>query len=294
MISSTRDVAEYYDKQQIFYSYLWSRAALHYGFWFDDTRTLAEALANTDRIVAAALDITPADRVLDAGCGVGGTSLYIAESTTARVDGITLSSVQLRIAQAKAARSAATSRLTFSRQDFTRTDFNDGTFSKIFGIESVSHALDKVRFLNEAYRLLSPGGRLVICDGFLTKAELDRDSQHRYRRFLEGWALPDLSVLADFGNWLTSAGFSNVTFQNMQRYIGNSIDRIYWHGIATCAFSFIKGLFGAPRRDLAARYQKALFNNGIMTYGMFIAHKPAAPAVAVTIGASSPATPIQT
>jgi cyclopropane fatty-acyl-phospholipid synthase-like methyltransferase len=284
VIASTRDVAKYYDRQQIFYSYLWSRSALHYGFWFEGTRTLAEALANTDRFVAAALDIKSNDRVLDAGCGVGGTSLYIAETTTASVEGITLSNVQLRIAQAKAARSAAASRVIFSRQDFMHTRFDDGAFSKIFGIESVSHAMDKVGFLNEAYRLLRPGGRLVICDGFLTATDFEADLHTHYLRFLEGWALPHLAVLADFDNWLTSAGFSNVTFHNMQRYIDKSIDRIYWHGVATWVFSFMKGLFGSPRRDLAARYQKALFNQRVMTYGVFTADKATVPAVGVTTG----------
>jgi len=275
VIVSAHEVAEYYDNQQVFYSYLWSQTALHYGFWFDDTRTLAEALTNTDRVVADALHIEPDDRVLDAGCGVGGTSLYIAETTAARVDGITLSSVQLRIALAKAARSTAASRLSFSQQDFTSTLFDAGAFSKIFGIESISHAPNKIAFLDEAYRLLRPGGRLLICDGFLTAENFAPDLRETYERFLDGWALPNLATIADFRESLTRAGFSQITFHDMQRYIGRSIRRIYWHGVTTSIFSFIRALSGSPRRDLAARHQKTLFARGVMIYGFFTADKPA-------------------
>jgi tocopherol O-methyltransferase len=91
---TNKDVERYFDTQQIFYTLFWSRTALHYGLWYDNTRSLAEAVGNTNKFILEALNIDVDDRVLDAGCGVGGTSIYIAEVTGATVDGITLSTRQ--------------------------------------------------------------------------------------------------------------------------------------------------------------------------------------------------------
>src|SRR2546423_1300864 len=147
---SNKDIARYYDRHQIIYTLFWSRTALHYGFWYEDTKSLAEAVLNTNRFVVDALAIDSRDTVLDAGCGVGGTSIHVAETTGATVEGVTLSDVQLKIARKRASRSPAASLLNFSKQDFTKTNFREKTFSKVFGIESVCYAHRKIDFLNEA------------------------------------------------------------------------------------------------------------------------------------------------
>ena len=85
---SNKDIARYYDSHQIIYTLFWSRTALHYGLWYEDTKNLAEAIRNTNRLVVDALTIDSKDTVLDAGCGVGGASIYVAETTGARVEGI--------------------------------------------------------------------------------------------------------------------------------------------------------------------------------------------------------------
>src|SRR5207253_9880139 len=105
--------------------------ALHCGFWYEDTKNLAEAILNTDKFIVEVLAIDSSDTVLDAGCGVGGTSTFIAETTGANVAGLTLSDVQLSIARRKASRSHAASQLNFSKQDFTDTTFKENTFSKM-------------------------------------------------------------------------------------------------------------------------------------------------------------------
>src|SRR4051794_34708123 len=97
------EVTEYYKSHQFYYSHFWSQSSLHYGLWYPKTRNLAEAITNADVIIAQQLSITQADVVLDAGCGVGGTSIFIAATTGARVEGITLSDAQLEIAIALAA-----------------------------------------------------------------------------------------------------------------------------------------------------------------------------------------------
>jgi tocopherol O-methyltransferase len=272
--TSCGDVAEYYNSHQSSYSRFWSRTALHYGFWYDDTRNLAEAIINTDRFVIEVLAINSDDVVLDAGCGVGGSSIYIAETTGARLHGITVSEIQLKIAQRRAANSSLANRLSFSQQDYTCTNYTEGTFSKVFGIESVCYAKDKLDFLTEAYRIMQPGGRIAVLDAFLTKDELDPTEQGIYTKFTTGWVVPNLSSRAHFHSLLMQAGYTNIMFHDMHRYVQKSVRRIHRFSLLTSPVNFVASKLGLARENLAALYQKALFERKIAIYGVFVAEKP--------------------
>lgn len=270
---SIADIERYYDKDQIFYTYIWSRTALHYGLWYPGTSKLSEAIRNTDRLVCQLLDIRPDDVVLDAGCGVGGSSVYIAATTRATVEGITLSRVQLRIAQRMCRRLGLDELVRFSRQDFCGTGFADRAFTKVLGIESVSHALDKSEFVREAFRLLSDGGRLAVCDAFLASDDPAVTNDIIYVDFLKGWALPNLASVDHFRRLLFDKGFTKVVFYDLSPLIERSSFTIYLHGVWMRPFSAIRSLFGSPRRDVAARHQRHLFTHRRLVYGVLVAAK---------------------
>ncbi len=271
---SNKDIAQYYDTNQVFYTYFWSRTALHYGFWYEETKSIAEAVLNTNRFVLNALGIDSNDTILDAGCGVGGTGIYLAETTGARLEGITLSDVQLNMARRRAASSAAASLLSFSKQDFCKTSFGENTFSKIFGIESICHAERKIDFLLEAYRIMRPGGRIAIVDFFLNKDNLDMYEMEIYKKTIEGWVIPNFATPNGFTEFLEQAGFKNVAFHNMLNHIRKSSKKIYYRKLLLSPFDFLKYSLGIGRKDLSSLYQKAFFDNGIGTYGVFVATKP--------------------
>jgi cyclopropane fatty-acyl-phospholipid synthase-like methyltransferase len=270
---SNEDIARYYDTAQIFYTLFWSRNALHYGFWYEDTKSLSEAVRNTNNFVVDALAIDSKDTVLDAGCGVGGTSIHVAETTGAIVEGITLSDVQLKIAKRRASKSPAAQLINFSKQDFTKTNFREDTFSKVFGIESVCHAHRKIDFLKEAYRIMKPGGRIAVVDLFLAKENLDSQEMKIYTKTIEGWALPNLSTTQEFATFLKQAGFEHVIFHDMLDNIKKSSKRIYYRKLFLWPIDYLKSRLAIGHEDLASRYQKALFDRMIATYGIFVAAK---------------------
>jgi len=273
-MTDNADIAEYYDRHQFYYSHFWSPTALHYGLWYQDTKNLAEAIENTNRLVANTLSIGATDVVLDAGCGVGGSAIFVAKSTGAHVEGITLSNVQLRAAQAAARRLAATTLVNFSLQDYTQTIFEDATFSRVFGIESVCYARRKLDFLREAYRVMREGAKIVIVDTFLTREILSTSEDKIYTRFIEGWVVPNLPSRDQFARDMAESGFENVVFVNLQSHIWKSVKRVFRSGLITAPMNLIKSHIGVARRNLSALYQKPLFEKGIAIYGMFSAEKP--------------------
>jgi SAM-dependent methyltransferase len=168
--------------------------------------------------------------------------------------------------------------VSFLVADFLHTAFPDASFDGIVAIESACYAEKKVDFLHEAFRLLRPGGRLVVSDGFLA-APLDPRADRRYRRFLEGFALRNLAVASEFAADLERAGFVDVRCHDKQREIARSATRIEllsWIGLGVCAVPCALGVFPRWwfRHGLAGISQRKLLENRTILYRVWSATKP--------------------
>lgn len=275
---SNQDIKKYYDENQVLYNHFWSQNALHYGFWNKNTKKLSDALLNTNKFVLNCLEINKNDYVLDAGCGVGGTSIFIAENSHARVSGITISDIQLKKSKEQALKSKASKLLEFSNQDFTKTQFKDNTFSKIFGIESICHAHKKIDFLKEAYRILKKNGKIAVVDAYLIRKNFNKRENKIYHKFLTGWAVPNLSMKDDFYDDLKKVGFKKVKFFNKLDSVRKSSNRLYRLGVIAYPFTLILSILklipkSMHKNTIAGINQKKLVDNNMVTYGVFVAEK---------------------
>jgi cyclopropane fatty-acyl-phospholipid synthase-like methyltransferase len=272
-------IATYYDHTQVLYSRLWSKERLHYGFWDPGTRKREDAIRNLDHFVARALRLPAGASVLDAGCGIGGTSILLAHEYGLDVTGLTLSPVQLRGARRLAEASPVTHRVRFALRDYLASGFLPASFDGLVAIESSCYAEPKARFCREAFRLLKPGGRLVVSDGFVARPLRGRE-RVAYRRLLDGFALDGLASVDEFGAALRDTGFEAVECHDKRAAImpsAHSIERLSGVGVAVCTLLCLLRL--APRtwlrHGLAGLSQRPLFATGALTYCVFVATKPA-------------------
>lgn len=145
-----------------------------------------------DAIVAA----VPPGRVLDAGCGLGGTSFHFARRFGAVCDGLTLSSVQA----AHATRTAEMLGLSASCR-FRVASYDGplpaGAYDLIVAIESLAHSSDPARSLANLARARAPGGRIVVVDD-VREPGADPDDA---ARFMAGWQAPGF---IDRSGWLSA------------------------------------------------------------------------------------------
>lgn len=109
-------------------------------------------------------DVGPADRVMDAGSGRGGTSVMANARFGCRVDGVTISDYQVDFANGRAAARGISDRVRFHLCNMLDTGFPDGDFRAIWTNETTMY-VDLADLYREFSRLLRPGGRYACITG---------------------------------------------------------------------------------------------------------------------------------
>src|SRR5690349_13856687 len=129
-----RRLVAYYDQTWLDYRLLWlngNNLAVHFGYSDATTRRHSDTLVNMNRVLATRAAIQPGERVLDAGCGVGGSSLWLAEQRGARVVGITPVASQVQRARRYAMLRGLAERVSFEQADYTSTPFPAQSFDVV-------------------------------------------------------------------------------------------------------------------------------------------------------------------
>ncbi|CAK7274254.1 hypothetical protein SEPCBS119000_006075 [Sporothrix epigloea] len=224
-------IKQHYDLASDYYVSLWGEH-IHHGYWPTDeskaTESKETAQANLIRLLLsiAGLDTTKSDTplsVLDVGCGVGGTSRYLATELGARVTGITISTRQIELATKLARVTNGTKKVDAGDDGFLSVGagqarfleldaekmgdhFDADGFDVVWISEALSHFPDKALFFQNAHRVLKPGGKLVLADWF--KAE-DLDAKTfdtDIKPIEDGMLLPPMCTQADYVKLASSTG----------------------------------------------------------------------------------------
>ncbi len=139
--ASRKNVAHHYDLSNDFYR-LWLDEDMQYScaYWPDGVTTLDEAQTAKKAHIAAKLALKPGQRVLDIGCGWGGTALYLNRVADVDVLGITLSTEQLNLARERAADAGVSDRVKFELVDYRDLAKREGqSFDRIVSIGMFEH-----------------------------------------------------------------------------------------------------------------------------------------------------------
>ncbi len=193
--------------------------AMHAGYTDDQAQEFNDTILNMNRVLSEKVGIRKGEVILDAGCGVGGSSIWLAKNIGAQVVGISIVPSQIELAKQYALEEGVSNLVDFSVADYTATEFPAEQFDVVWAIESVCYALDKNEFVCEAYRILKPGGRLVVADGFQNKPELSVQEQEMMQSWLSAWVVPFLATPEDFCSFLRNAGFQSIRFDDITKNV---------------------------------------------------------------------------
>ena len=275
-----QDVAAYYEQTQNHYKRWWKLdkgMSLHYGLWFEKTKTFLEALENTNEYMAGKAKIKANDLVLDAGCGVGGAAIYLAHHRNAKVIGVSLSERQVKTAKENAVRHNVADRVSFFEADYCQTTFANGSFDIIWACESSSSASDKRVMLQEWHRLLKPQGKLILLDFFRSSDKLSEDDS-LLDRWSELWAMSPLISADEFKLSLEANQFRIIEENDLTKQILPTIKWLYRSSLLGSLPSLLYNLFFGARKYSknhfkSGLYQYRAYRKGLWKYCAFLAEK---------------------
>jgi len=174
---------------------------MHYGFERDLPRG-GNPTENLVRYLAEKAALKSGEVLLDSGCGVGGSSIWLAKKKGLRCYGLNLMAFQAALAKNFAGAGEA----RFLAGDFMRPPFKEGRFDAVWAIESFDHAPDKAAWFRIMAGKLKPGGRIAIADGFRCEGDMAAGQEKAYRQFLKGWAVPHLCTPKELQAYAEAAG----------------------------------------------------------------------------------------
>ncbi|WP_349628041.1 SAM-dependent methyltransferase [Bradyrhizobium lablabi] len=147
------------------------------------------------------LQVKDGMRLLDLGCGSGAAAYYLASRRNIEIVGVTNSPVQADIIRRKFARLGGRGRVIVT--DFDSLDLPNESFDGIYSLESIGYTKNLDAWLERCWRMLRPGGRLLI----LTPGSLDhcrREVDYK-------------SVTAFFDNWRYNFVGANLLVYKLRR-----------------------------------------------------------------------------
>jgi SAM-dependent methyltransferase len=174
--------------------------AYNVGYWGFGAVTQAEASRDLVHQLLSRVTVSP-NRILDVACGLGETTGLIQQGwPAASVTGINFSTQQVDACR------TLQKGCNFEVMDAVALQFPDNFFDVIVCVEAPMHFHTRAAFLHEAFRVLKPGGQLVLSDMLFTSAA-----------WLASWYVPPENHIQDMASYretLVDAGFTDIVVED--------------------------------------------------------------------------------
>ncbi|MCK4364548.1 MAG: methyltransferase domain-containing protein [Thermoplasmatales archaeon] len=222
--SHEKKISEIYNKRWHELKDSWNDVdtlALHHGYYKNDTKTSREAIYNMNNLVGSLLNLRDEKpmRILDAGCGVGGTSIYLAKRhPNIKFIGISIAHEEVKFAK-KYAKTNQVKNAEFILANFVNTDFPDNYFDNIFAVESLSFAENHNDFVDEMYRILKPSGRFIVFDVFIKKPSMSSIIKKVYKEYCREYGFVRIPLINEYEFYLKEKGFKEIKFFDISKNI---------------------------------------------------------------------------
>lgn len=267
-------IADFWDNISEGWREIWG-PHIHHGY-YENNQTITPLQAQEILIekLSALLNITRESSILDAGCGMGGSSIYLAKKYAANVTGVTLSIKQAMMA-ANQCKLENIQHVNFKVEDaLSLKSFEDNSMDIVWSLESCEQFYDKNLFIQQAYRVLKPGGKLMLATWCSDRNEYQGSMAKKYIKLCQAFDLPYMPSMAVYQELLKTNDFNILNAYDWSTCVKKSWDI----GISLVnAYSLFKILKISGWRGLRFTNQIKLMRNAFaerrVKYGVFIASK---------------------
>ncbi|MBD2194171.1 MULTISPECIES: methyltransferase domain-containing protein [Calothrix] len=274
-----QQIQQFYDSSSGLWEDIWGEH-MHHGYYGPNgTHKKDRRQAQIDLIEELLnwAEVETATNILDVGCGIGGSSLYLAEKFQARATGITLSPVQAARATERAQELNLSDRSQFLVANALEMPFADNSFDLVWSLESGEHMPDKTKFLQECYRVLKPGGKLIMvtwCHRPIDNSPLTADEQKHLQEIYRVYCLPYVISLPEY-----KAIADQLPLQNIRTADWSMAVAPFWDFVIDSAFTpqAIWGLLTAGWTTIVGALSLGLmrsgYQRGLIRFGLLCGNK---------------------
>ncbi|NES04321.1 MAG: methyltransferase domain-containing protein [Okeania sp. SIO2F4] len=216
-------IQQFYDASSSLWEEAWGEH-MHHGYYGPDGKQKKNRRqAQIDMIeellqwgaANEASSLWPPTSILDVGCGIGGSTLYLAEKFNATATGITLSPVQAKRAKERSESANLSQQTNFIVADALDMPFADESYDLVWSLESGEHMPNKQKFLQECHRVLKPGGTIIMATWChrpvdSSNGELTDDERRHLADIYRVYALPYVISLPEYEAIAQNIGFQDI------------------------------------------------------------------------------------
>mmetsp|Transcript_84990 Transcript_84990/g.245775 ORF Transcript_84990/g.245775 Transcript_84990/m.245775 type:complete len:345 (-) Transcript_84990:99-1133(-) len=273
-------IAGFYDRSSKLWEDVWGEH-MHHGYYIPEDRTDHQQ-AQIDLIdeVLKWAGATEAKSMVDVGCGIGGSSRHIARKFGCKAQGVTLSPYQANRGNELAVEQGLADKTSFQVADALDMPFEDNSFDLVWSLESGEHMPDKQQFINELFRVATPGGRIIIvtwCHRDLEPDEtgLTRKEEKLLAKINRAYYLPRWCSVQDYVDILEAKGATDVKRDDWSYIIAP-----FWKAVIKSSLNLksviglLKSGFSTQRGAYAMFLMLRGFNKGLIKFGLITCTKP--------------------
>lgn len=272
-------IARFYDVSSQLWEDVWGEH-MHHGFYHDGKRGDVDKIRAQELLIEKLLElgsITSPQEILDVGCGIGGSSRYLAKKFGASVTGITLSPHQVERAKSISSDSSPEESLNFLVADAQNIPCESNHFDLVWSMESAEHFPDKIEFLKNAIRVLKPGGKLLLATWCCHKRPLTSAIDRMLLGTINAaYALPPWVVGPEYLEMTREVGFTDIVSGDWSPEVKPFWGEVLRH---TVSFQGLRGLVKAGPTVIRGAAVVPLmmygFHRGTIKFFVMSATKPA-------------------
>ena len=265
-------IRNHYDIITPFYRLFWG-PHIHHGYWEGGENSARAQVQLTEKLAKIAR-IAPSSTVYDIGCGMGGSSVWLARNLQCQVTGVTLSPVQRMYAASAATLRGVRPRPKFLCADAEKIEFEPDSADVVWSIECTEHLFDKPAFFRKAATWIKPGGRFALCAWLAGEPPLSQEQIALTQKVCRGMFCPSLGTQADYCKWFEDAGLT-VTYQSLWTKQVEKTWEICLERVNRTGIRHLAKVFGANHVLFLDHFQAILdaYRTGAMEYGCFLAER---------------------
>jgi len=274
-------IAGFYDRSSKLWEEVWGEH-MHHGYYIPENRTdhVQAQIDLIDEVLKWAGVEKPPTSVVDVGCGIGGSSRHIAAKYNCKAQGITLSPYQANRGNELAKEQNIEQQASFQVADALDMPFEDNSFDLVWSLESGEHMPDKKAFVNELFRVATPGGRIIIVtwchrDLEIGETSLNNKEIKLLAKINRAYYLPRWCSVNDYVELLKAQGATDIKRDDWSYIIAP-----FWKAVIKSSLNvksvwgLLKSGFSTQRGAYAMLLMLRGFDRGLIKFGLITCTKP--------------------